>query len=117
MSTVGRGIVYGQAKGTSTVTGIKVYKFIAFQYASNPFTSKLQVHIAGKFTYKVTDLVGATVETGKGSGTALIGESCQPGIFFLTVQNNTSAQTVKIIKKKLLRYTEQFVSYYIKFKQ
>jgi hypothetical protein len=97
MSTVGRGIVYGQPEGT-TVTGIREYPaFSAF--GPNPFTASLHLRVPGAFGYTVTNLMGQTVAGGKGRDQALIGGGLLPGIYLLSVTSSGQVQTVKIIKQ------------------
>jgi hypothetical protein len=97
MSTVGRGIVYGQPEGT-TVTGIREYPaFSAF--GPNPFTASLHLRVPGAFGYTVINLMGQTVAGGKGRDQALIGGGLLPGIYLLSVTSSGQVQTVKIIKQ------------------
>jgi len=48
MSTVGRGIVYGQSEGTS-VTGIKDWEILPFTFGPNPFNTNLHIKAAKPF--------------------------------------------------------------------
>jgi len=98
MSTVGRGIVYGQAEDAK-VTGIKDAVEFPFIYAPNPFNSTLQIQAAKPFAYKIYNLVGVVVESGISKSNSAVGANLKPGFYLLSVRNGKQARTVKIVKR------------------
>lgn len=99
MSTVGRGIVYGQPEGT-TVTGIKKVKALTFKYAPNPFSQNLQIQAPQPLTYKINNMIGAELESGKIKGAGLVGSGLPPGIYLLTLWHQHQFKTIKVIKSQ-----------------
>lgn len=100
MSTVGRGIVMGDA---STLTGINEETFeLNANYSiayPNPFEQELHLQLKGAYHYQVYDLSGHAIASGDNDQGKGIGHHLLPGVYLLKVQQEQQTKLVKIIKK------------------
>jgi len=66
----------------------------------NPFFSEgFKIRSQGEFNYRITNINGADIETGKGMDALIIGEGLKPGVYLLTVENSSTIIIRKIIKQ------------------
>lgn len=63
----------------------------------NPFTSELSVDFEG--TISVMNINGALLSTTIANGLTKVGQSLEPGIYILSLENNSGRKTIKVIKQ------------------
>jgi hypothetical protein len=56
----------------------------------------VKIKLSGKFSYRITNVCGALIEAGNGSGILSTGTNLTPGIYFLSVGHTTGCFTDKI---------------------
>ena len=98
MSTVGRGIAYGESVLTTGIEEITLENNNVRCYP-NPFSETFVVQVKGVFSYMLSDLNGNTIENGEGESSAVIGQNCTSGLFILNVKTKEANDFVKLVKK------------------
>lgn len=84
----------------STVTGNKGTEEGDFECFPNPYRESVTIKKSGEFTFLITDVTGAVVETGHGQAVQSAGAMLPSGVYFLMVKDATGVQlTKKIIKQ------------------
>jgi hypothetical protein len=81
------------------VTGMTKNKASDVFLYPNPFVNNgLKVTTEGDFSYRITDISGLQLETGKGSQTHTVGLDLKPGVYILSVENSNGVFVRKIVK-------------------
>jgi len=91
---------YVEFKGT--ITGMNTgMSSVVNEVYPNPFTGNgIQINQTGDFNYKITDMSGAVLESGKGSNSGrTVGVNLNPGIYFLTIESASGVFRHKIVKQ------------------
>lgn len=66
----------------------------------NPFNNEgLNIKYSGAFSYKVVDILGTVLEQDAGQNSLNIGGELRTGIYILSIENEHSVKSYKIIKK------------------
>src|SRR5687768_14249398 len=65
----------------------------------NPSNSQFNLLTPGKFAYNITDQFGRQVERGKGSNAAKVGQRLPAGVYFIRIETESGAQTLKLVKQ------------------
>ena len=81
------------------VTGMSASGMSAIEVYPVPFSAAgFTIKSSGLFTYRITDLSGAVIETGSGNGELLTGQNLASGVYMLSVENTQRVITRKIVK-------------------
>ncbi|TCO09862.1 BNR-4 repeat-containing protein [Natronoflexus pectinivorans] len=81
---------------TTTLETIK--EDINFQYFPNPFNNGITILKSGNFMYQVYSINGVMVESGYASNHIEIGHQLISGVYILTIKQDSSSKTVKVVK-------------------
>lgn len=66
----------------------------------NPFSADgLHIQKSGSFRYKITDMSGVVMEQGQAQNKQLAGAQLVPGVYLLTLEQNGTVTTHKVVKK------------------
>lgn len=84
---------------SQVVTSLNNTKLNELEIYPNPFNNAgLRLAVDGSFEYDIKDLKGTSLEAGSAEDNVLIGSSLEPGVYFITIYNNTGTQTKRVIK-------------------
>jgi hypothetical protein len=72
-----------------------IHTFHTVTYKDGAVTIK----VAGNFSYRITNVCGALIEAGNGTGALSVGTYLAPGIYFLSVEHQTGFLAEKIFKR------------------
>jgi len=100
MSTVGRGIVYGEPSTTTSIGEIVDYTgelntTISFP---NPFYQTFSIRSESAFEYALFDMAGTRLESGNGDSSTSIGADLLPGMYLVKVKAGASEKVMKVVK-------------------
>lgn len=85
---------------SDVITGIKNGGITSMELFPNPFSAEgIQIRKEGEFTYRITDLTGVSIVSGKAKDMHIAGADLIPGVYLLTVENGQEVHTYKIIRK------------------
>lgn len=66
----------------------------------NPTSQNFTIVADGKFTYTIHNVLGATLESGKGENQLVVGETlASSGVYIVTVKSEKGTSTIKLIKE------------------
>lgn len=82
-----------------TVTSIDKMDVLGLKMYPNPFSSGIHIEGKNKYSYSITDLSGALLETGEGEGEQTVGKNLTSGIYMLSVKTNEGVVNQKIEKQ------------------
>jgi xyloglucan-specific exo-beta-1,4-glucanase len=126
MSTLGRGVVYGEllydcagikygnayfddcdscVSGTTgkvdcktTTEVINIEKHNSFSYSPNPFKNSLHFQVKYPSEYEIFSITGTSLESGFCKKNSDIATNLKSGIYLMTIRNSKEIRTIKIIK-------------------
>jgi len=82
------------------ITAVKNSESSGISVFPNPFSDGgTSVLSNGEFNYRISDINGSVLEIGKGNHELLIGSNLNPGVYFLTIENNNAVSITKILKQ------------------
>jgi len=82
------------------ITGIKEHDVLKVQVYPNPFSeSGLSVNQTGDFLYNISDISGALIESGTITAGKTVGLGLNPGVYIISINNETGVSVHKIVKK------------------
>lgn len=65
----------------------------------NPFNNNIDIKTSGRFCYAIYTMDGRLVESNRGVDSGSTGSALQPGIYLLSVLNDTKIYNIKILKE------------------
>ncbi|NLG19326.1 MAG: glucuronoxylanase [Fibrobacter sp.] len=85
--------------GKGDATGVKPNK-LSDNNRIDPFTGDgFSIKLDGHFNYRITDIKGSVMEAGYGIDELGIGNGLVPGIYLISVKNNTANFSRRVLKK------------------
>ncbi len=96
MSTVGRGIVYGES---NFATEIEISANKTAQLFPNPFSEFFVLQSEGKFSYSIVDLTGKTIESGIAQNSISSGNNLPSGLYVVQIKTNNAIEFLKVVKR------------------
>ena len=82
-----------------TVTGIEKMEILGLKMYPNPFLTGMQIEGKSHYSYSITDLSGALLESGEAEGEQTVGKNLTSGIYMLSVKTNEGVVNQKIVKQ------------------
>ncbi|MCX6181249.1 MAG: T9SS type A sorting domain-containing protein [Bacteroidetes bacterium] len=95
MSTVGRGIVYGES---SLTTAVEISENKSMSVFPNPFSKSIFIQAEGNFSYSIIDLSGKIVESGIAQNSVSTGSNLTTGLYVVQIKTNSEVSFLKVIK-------------------
>jgi len=80
------------------LTGLDQMEMLGLSVYPNPFSSGLHIKGQGSYTYTLTDLEGAVLEIGEGTGEQVIGNQLKAGVYLLSLKTEGGVINQKIVK-------------------
>jgi xyloglucan-specific exo-beta-1,4-glucanase len=103
MSTVGRGIAYGDPSVTTSTEEIVSYlEANEKQFANcypNPFQSNFTLQSKGAFDYAIYDMAGNDLEKGNGENQTQAGKNLPSGVYMVKIKNEQNTAYMKVVKQ------------------
>ncbi|WP_114783443.1 rhamnogalacturonan lyase family protein [Botryobacter ruber] len=65
----------------------------------NPSTDVFQINALGAYSYTIYDQLGRSIETGKGTGEGVIGESLKAGVYTVRIETKLGTKVERILKQ------------------
>ena len=101
MSTVGRGIAFGEISGvTSIENNLAINDKLSTEVTCfpNPSNNSFTLNTKGSFSYTLFDSKGREMEFGTAVNEVNIGDNLKSGIYLLKIQNDVNSKIIKVIK-------------------
>jgi len=84
---------------SDVITGLESSEMLGLKMYPNPFSSGFKIEGQGQFSYSISDLRGAVLETGHVQNEEIIGTELSSGIYMLSVKTNEGVVNRKIVKQ------------------
>jgi hypothetical protein len=80
-------------------TGLESMEILGLKMYPNPFANGLRIEGNHQYSYSITDLSGALLETGEAQGEQTIGTKLNAGIYMLSLKTSQGVVNQKIVKQ------------------